>query len=564
MSGNYTRSIASAGSESVGSGGLQHRSSSVARAERSASNPASFSLDYDTALPPISFHQNATLAHRRTGSTLKTVMRKIFNRKRQSATDELEESPNEALYSPPVRKLGPAGKSFLSVPTPTASKRSSPLSEENLQLQFAETHLSPTSATGGSLPSPTLPRPRRRATLPSVIFSDDESRFAVASAISDPQDDRHLQFQEGRRHSMVQNRRSRSIEGLGELAVERERYEQSHEDWSPRTTSAPTSGPESKSPPLGSSISDHSARPSTGTTVTSVTPASVAPSISEADEQAEQISLPPNIGNFVHSMQQDDGLTVEQRLNTLEVKMIDLEFAIARMQSSPIDSPTERLSRVKRTPSSEPNTLHTRNKPSSGYLGAPDRERERDRDRERERDESPSPLTTFPAVRPSSTSTIRQETMNRSLRAAPSTTSLSEFSGVSIEQYSTLVTLLRREQTARRNLETQVSGLRDDLRHIQRAALHSMEMGTTMYPIHSVDSQEFLRFRRALDDSDSSPISTPRDRERERERERERANVNVNGNGNGDYEDVSEYGRDDPIGPHKWDNTPRTLTTPMI
>jgi hypothetical protein len=136
--------------------------------------------------------------------------------------------------------------------------------------------------------------------------------------------------------------------------------------------------------------------------------------------------------------------------------------------------------------------------------------------------------------------------MQRSIRPAPSATSLSEFSGVSIEQYSTLVTLLRREQTARRNLESQVSGLRDDLRQFQRAALQSMEMGT-MYPIHNVDSQEFLRFRRALDDSDStSPIS--RDRER----------------GNADYEDVSEYGRDDPIGPHKWDNAQRSVTAPMI
>ncbi|KAJ6093431.1 hypothetical protein N7486_008720 [Penicillium sp. IBT 16267x] len=531
MSGQYNRSIASAGSESVGS--VQHRLSS-GRTERSASNPAAFSLDqYDTALPPISF-QAPTLAHRRTGSTLKTVMRKIFNRKRQSAADGVEESPNEALYITPVRRSGPEGKSFLAVPTPTESKRSSPLSEENLQLQFAETHLSPITATGDSLPSPGLPSRRRRATLPSVIFSDDESRFAVASAISDPQEDRHIQ--EGRRHSMLRDRRSRSAEALRDLVDEQS-------DWPPRTTSNPTSGPDSKSPVLGSSVSAHSARPSTGTTVTSATQPSVAPSISEADERAEQMSLPPNLGNFAHTMQQDDGLTVEQRLNTLEVKMIDLEFAIARMQSSPIDGPTERSSsRQKRSPSSGPYSPHTRNKPSSGYLGSSDRDRDRDRDR----DESPSSLANFSTVRPSSTSTLRQETMSRSIRPAPSATSLSEFGGVSIEQYSTLVTLLRREQTARRNLESQVSGLRDDLRQIQRAALHSMEMGT-MYPIHNVDSQEFLRFRRALDDSDSS---SPMSKDRER--------------GNADFEDVSEYGRDDPIGPHKWDNGQRSVMAPMI
>jgi hypothetical protein len=32
-------------------------------------------------------------------------------------------------------------------------------------------------------------------------------------------------------------------------------------------------------------------------------------------------------------MQQDDSVTLEERLTTLEVKLIDLEFAIARLQT---------------------------------------------------------------------------------------------------------------------------------------------------------------------------------------------------------------------------------------
>lgn len=266
----------------------------------------------------------------------------------------------------------------------------------------------------------------------------------------------------------------------------------------------------------------------------------MAPSLPESDQHAEQISLPPNVGNLVRTMQQDDGLTVEQRLNTLEVKMIDLEFAIARMQSSSIENPSmERSSRQKDAPSADSFTPQMRNKPS-GFLGSVDR------------DESPSPLTTFPVARPSSTTTIRPETMNsRTLRPAPSATSLSDFGGVSIEQYSTLVTLLRREQTARRNLETQVSSLRDDLRHIQRAALHSMETGS-MYPIHSVDSQEFLRFRRALDDSDTpSPVRTTDEK--------------PNGNVDSDSEwDRDGHARDDPFGPSKWEHSQRIVTAPMI
>lgn len=516
---------------------------SSARGERSASNPASFSTDinnYDTALPPINFHQGP-IAHRRTGSTLKTVMRKIFNRKRQSQSDGLEESPHESDYaSPPPRPpVPPMGKTFLAIPTPSHSKRSSPLSEENLQL--AETHLSPTSLSGGSLPSPGLPQRQRRATLPSVVFSDDGSRYAVASSIiSDPEEDRPTVPDQQRRKSMTQaRRRSRSIDDLRDLADERP---MSPTAWPLRTASMPNSAPNSRSPPLDrSSTSGRSGEPgSARSTVTSVTRASVSPSLPESDQHTEQISLPPNVGNLVRTMQQDDGLTVEQRLNTLEVKMIDLEFAIARIQSSPIENPsTERSSRQKDAAATDSFIPQMRNK-ISGFLGSVDR------------DESPSPLGALPAARPASTTTIRPETMHsRTIRPAPSATSLSDFGGVSIEQYSTLVTLLRREQTARRNLESQVSSLRDDLRHIQRAALHSMEMGS-MYPIPSVDSQEFLRFRRALDDSDTpSPIRT--------------ADEKPNGNFDSDPEwDRDGHARDDPFGPTKWEQSQRIVTAPMI
>lgn len=479
---------------------------------------------YDTALPPIDFHHQP-IVHRRTGSTLKTVMRKIFNRKRQSQADGVEESPHEAYYNSSPSRQSPSalGKSFLTVPTPTESKRSSPLSEENLLL--AETHLSPTRLTAPGLPG--MPPRRRRATLPSVIFSDDESRLGVAStAISDPQEERLIPESQRRRSMVRARRRSRSIGALRDLTNQ---PPMSPNVWPTRTASIPNSVPDSRSPPLeGSSASAYSGRPSTGTTVTSVTRASVAPSI-QSDPQADQMSLPPNVGNLVRSMQQDDGLTVEQRLNTLEVKMIDLEFAIARMQSNSVDS--QPTSRQKQTQSTESVTPNARNK-SSGLASTI------------ERDESPSLVTPLPG-RPISTSTIRPETMqSRTIRSAPSTNSLSDFTAVSIEQYSALVTLLRREQTARRNLETQVSSLRDDIRHIQRAALQSMEMGH-MYPIHTVDSQEFIRFRRAIDDSDSSsPIR-----------------VDGKDGSDSDWDKPESY---DPFGPPKWEQGKRIVTAPMI
>ncbi|KAJ5554968.1 hypothetical protein N7461_003438 [Penicillium sp. DV-2018c] len=536
MSRRPTRSIASAGSESAGS--LRQRSS-TARGERSASNPASYIGDrdhYDTALPsmdfrsPHSFHSQPSIAHRRTGSTLKTVMRKIFNRKRQSQTDGLEETPFESSFArEPVRDPGSAkGRPLLTVPPPLnlSTQRTSPLSAENLQL--AETHLSPLSPLhSGSLNEPLpggmQPR-RRRATLPSVVFSDDGSRYGVAStAISDPQDDRS--YVPDRRHSLLSHRLSRSTEALREMA---DHLPEIPSEWSARTASAPgpTSIPGSRSPPLDeSSNSGQSRRPSTGTTVTNVTPESAAPSVLELDQPSDQASLPPNVAHFVSTMQQDDNATLEQRLTTLEVKLIDLEFAIARMQTS--NPENDKPSRP-RHPASTGSFSSRRQKPA--ILSSADSD--------------PSPLPSA-NTRPSSTSTIRPETMNsRTLRPAPSATSLSDYNGVSIEQYSTLVTLLRREQTARRNLEAQVGGLRDDIRLLQRAALGSMTM-----------QQPSMHLRRGMSDSDGSLRDDKQgmgsvDNESELERDR-----------------LEFYSRDDPFGrpKPKWERErQRVVTAPMI
>jgi hypothetical protein len=142
----------------------------------------------------------------------------------------------------------------------------------------------------------------------------------------------------------------------------------------------------------------------------------------------------------------------------------------------------------------------------------------------------------------------------RTLRPAPSATSLSDYHGVSIEQYSTLVTLLRREQTARRNLETQVGGLRDDIRDLQRAALESMQSGMgmgMMQPGHTAESRQFLRFRRALDDSDTSPALRSDDKH---------AGI---ADSDSDWDRSDIYSRDDPFGPPKWERQ-RVVTAPMI
>jgi hypothetical protein len=189
-------------------------------------------------------------------------------------------------------------------------------------------------------------------------------------------------------------------------------------------------------------------------------------------------------------MQNDENATLEQRLTTLEVKLIDLEFAIARMQSGRGDSPGD-------SPNSktlQDSSRHKRQK-SSG-LSPPTRN-----------ERSPTPEQVAAADRPVSTSTIRPSLSDihraRALQA-PSMVSLSDSGAISVQQYSALVMLLRREQTARRNLEQQVTGLREDIERLHGMARDSIGVGT-MYPIRSVESQEYLRLRPG-----ESPSSSPR------------------------------------------------------
>jgi hypothetical protein len=183
-------------------------------------------------------------------------------------------------------------------------------------------------------------------------------------------------------------------------------------------------------------------------------------------------------------MQHSEDISLEQRLTTLEVKLIDLEFAIARMQNvraetSPAEAPKENKVSIPTK-----SRRHVRNKssahPQSAGMG------------ELKTDEF------TPDGRPISTATIRPSNVqpSRTLQT-PSSTSLSDFSGISVEQYSALVMLLRREQTARRNLETQVTSLKEDIEQLQRLANNSISVGT-MYPIRSRESQELDRMRKAL------------------------------------------------------------------
>ncbi|KAF7585843.1 hypothetical protein BBP40_009978 [Aspergillus hancockii] len=436
--------------------------------------------------PDMSNMARGPNAHRRTGSTLKTVMRKIFTRKGRGQADSCEDGPPDFRFNnPPPQRSEKETPNHAALSSSLRSKYNDPIREE---------------FRGANPFDDTLyrlemrPPRQRRVTLPSLIFSDDdESRDALDALIrADGGGSRskspHLGDHDERRRELLRSkRRSRSATALRGMA---KHHRMSPIQWRRRSIESYVT---STACGATSDTEVVSIRPSTRATLASTPQTVVEPSIDGIDPldgHVEDESIPPNVGDLVSSMQHDESVSLEQRLTTLEVKLIDLEFAIARMQTERNEpSPTGASGRNK----SQNAGQHQRKKSttpshpsgSEGTASIGDR-----------------PLSTA-TIRPSPQSLHRSKTLQN-----PSVTSLTDSHGISVEQYSALVMLLRREQNARRSLENEVSGLRSDIQQLQQLARNSMGL-KTMYPIRSVNSQEMVRPEQP---GSLSPPTSPEDK----------------------------------------------------
>ncbi|PYI17014.1 hypothetical protein BO99DRAFT_209606 [Aspergillus violaceofuscus CBS 115571] len=439
--------------------------------------------------------------HRRTGSTLKTVMRKIFTRKTRG-DESVSPPPRGGSTSPNTERCLPS--QALTFGSRQQHQHSPPL--------FTPSNGTVTSFAEALQKLDSHPR-RRRATLPSLILSDDGSRGALEAAVqgrpvskrdniphanSDPLDVCR------RRERQQLKRRSRSAAALRGLAQEHHHL-MSPIQWRRRSlescaaSTAYGAPSEVDRPPTRTTVASAPALPTEPSALTEepAEPEDTEPeeAAGEAEAEAEpepepEDPVPSNVGTLVTSLQHDEHITLEQRLNILEVKMIDLEFAIARLQTDRSESPAE--SRRAASP-----VKRHRRKQSSGP------------------NKMPPPIPTQDTLlpdRPSSTSTLRPNQLHRSRTLqTPSSTSLTDHSTISVEQYSALVMLLRREQTARRSLEQQVAGLREDMEQLTQMARESMGLGMgPIYPIPISDLQDFRRMRPGggLSSSESSRPET--------------------------------------------------------
>ncbi|PGH35801.1 hypothetical protein GX50_01385 [[Emmonsia] crescens] len=432
-----------------------------------------------------------SITRRRRGSTLKSVMRKIFGRKRRSDPETLRREVHNISrppqWTPTLQPVDhPIGTVSGSLRSPSNRAPSLPTHPSSLVHTPVQSPLNKSGAShsrrsGSRSPRLDYRRPRRRATLPSVVLSTHESR-ELASQVAQQHSRRNSIHSPTRgleepaeleqKTSRQQKRRSRSASELRDTA---RAHRMSPIQWRRRSDEIKFW----RESFLKSDASlAMSARPETRSTIASV--------LEDTDHAEVDQSLedPFNFTALMGTMQDNSESGLAQRVNMLEVKLMDLEFAIAKLQGHDV-SPAKQTfdtSMRRNSPYNQHNTHAPPPRFVSSFQSSP----------------SITPPRTSPTPdRPDSTATLRPHTASHNASCQTPSSFVSDFKGISVEQYSALTTLVRREQTARKLLEDQIFQLQRDVSQLQ-SSQRPIGHQNFLLPSYS-DSSDRLSSRRGSD-----------------------------------------------------------------
>lgn len=196
-------------------------------------------------------------------------------------------------------------------------------------------------------------------------------------------------------------------------------------------------------------------------------------------EEAEHTTAPdPGDFNFElasNEIQGQEQISLEERLVTFEIKLMDFEYAISKLQadmkSVDVKSPTEDISQhYEASPQlpSNPSLLQPphrpvlENSPTSNYDQSP---------------ESTPGIQQMPfgIHHPANQPRPRPTSIATTLKPARGDrTSRNSMTELTIEHYTTLITLIRREQSARIRLEDQVSMLQREIQSLKSPSPSSL------------------------------------------------------------------------------------------
>ena len=300
------------------------------------------------------------------------------------------------------------------------------------------------------------PRRRRRNTLPSLILTEQEAQI-----LAGPRDDMVNQsWRQAEPMPTKFKRRSRSADALNEMVVGHDLRDHSPDDR------------ESQIKYWRNSVVENPAPSYIGWPM-------------EDDAQLESSRNHPELApiqTFDFGLEKPgvEPATLEERVNTLEVKVFDFEYAIARLQGHDIPKPLLHPKPPKRrsihelfpTNCEDQVVLQSPLPEPTSFLRSPE--------------ESPMPSSDheehFGPDRSSKATTVRPLTARRSPRAH----SPSPLSHLTTSQFDQLMEIIRQEQSARRQLEQRVADLQKELTAL-RTPVYA-EIRPMSYPTPSPES----------------------------------------------------------------------------
>ena len=217
------------------------------------------------------------------------------------------------------------------------------------------------------------------------------------------------------------------------------------------------------------------------------------PAISRNNQTAkDSMDVPRDDEEYVHdehgafnfelqgdAVENQERMGVEERLITLEIKLMDFEYVISKLQADGMPQRNQTPHELEPThPQVSEDRQHQDLSQTSIYHKArPSEDSSAPSSTRSGPMTPPSQILQGPFRTPQSQITIKSEPRPHSvattLKAAPGDrSSRNSFTGLTVEHYTTLITLIRREQSARLRLEDQVSALQQQL-HLLNTPSHN-------------------------------------------------------------------------------------------
>ena len=239
--------------------------------------------------------------------------------------------------------------------------------------------------------------------------------------------------------------------------------------------------------------------------------------VDEAHEQEDEINRDTfDFGILATSMQEQEPVSIEERVVTMEVKLMDLEYAISKIQAqsqSPVNLPPDlkpsalRKRSLSLDSAASESSLQAKamGQSTSTNAGSESTQPTSQSSNDPFFKQKVRPLSNAPTIRPA-----KIEPQSSNVQELPPKRNRNSITSLTIDHYTTLIGLIRREQAARIRLEDQVTDLQRQIMSMKTASPVDPRsrvprwQGNTYHPNSSaVSDYRGGRYTHDLDETDT-------------------------------------------------------------